>query len=752
VFDLTGNLVSASIGRAGYVGNIYYGNPGNYVDARGVLNPNGVGNASEMITGTAGADNIRSLGGNDTVRAEAGNDTVDGGAGVDFLYGDLGNDSLIGGADNDFLYGNEGNDIMRGGLGTDVMFGGQDNDTMYGGLDPDVMIGGPGNDVMYGGDGVIVGGILDAEPAVGAALLDDNLAGGSGNDTLYGGGGWDTLDGQDGHDVLVPGTGGLVLGGVEAMDGGQGDDIYVVEDVLTFLDMNFADRGLTALQLVNKGAGFRQGNGLGVDEVRIAQTVAGDFNLAATNTLGLVQIFSGIERVVIGTGLGAVADRTGTAAINVDAALAVPGINVGLEILGNAGANIIIGTAFDDTLDGGLGNDVLEGGIGNDTYVLSAATDTVIETTGAGSDTIIIDGNFSYTLGVDFENLTLAGVASVNGTGNGLDNVINGNSGNNALSGLAGNDQISGGAGSDTINGGAGLDVLTGGAGNDLFTFDSVADIGNDPLLRERITDFATGDQVRFTFDADTTQNGVQGFSVIGNAPFTGAGQLRFENGVLYGNVNADLNADFQIEMTGLVSFTLADLFTAITGTNGGDNITGTANGDIIFGLGGNDIIDGLAGNDSIDGGLGNDSLVGGAGDDTLNGGGGNDTLTGGTGNDWLIGSAGRDLMTGGTGADRFIFGAAVAEIGTQAATRDIIQDFTRAQGDIIDLSVIDANTGVAGDQAFQFIGTAAFSAPGQLRYAGGQLQGNVTGNNGAEFVITINNLLPNMVAGDFIL
>jgi hypothetical protein len=69
VFDTAGNVVTAAVGRAGYIGGVFYGNPGNYVDARGVLNANGVGNASEMIAGTAGNDTVFGLGGNDTVRA-----------------------------------------------------------------------------------------------------------------------------------------------------------------------------------------------------------------------------------------------------------------------------------------------------------------------------------------------------------------------------------------------------------------------------------------------------------------------------------------------------------------------------------------------------------------------------------------------------------------------------------------------------------------------------------------------------------
>lgn len=873
VMDANGNPVTASLGRAGFVtigGNsVFHGNPGNYVDARGVLNPNGIGNASEMISGTDGVDRINGLGGNDTIRGAGGNDIINGGAGVDFLYGGLGNDTLDGGVDNDFMYGDEGNDTMRGGLGIDTMFGNDGNDTMYGGLDGDILNGGAGDDVIYGGDGVTVGGVLDPEDPVAVALLDDNINGGSGNDILYGGGGWDALAGMSGHDILVPGTGGNAQGGRDTMDGGEGDDIYIVEDALDFESQDFADSGLTTAQLILKGPAFRQGNGLGIDEVRLAANAAGDYIIGVTNALGVVQGFTGIERIVIGTGTGATANRNGTAAINVDASLANPGINLGLEILGNAGANTIIGTAFNDYLDGGLGNDVLEGGTGDDTYVLSAAGDVVTELTGSGNDTVIVDGAFNYTLSADVESLILQSTA-LQGTGNALDNVITGNASNNVLRGLAGNDTLNGGAGNDQLWGGAGFDTLTGGAGNDVFVFGSVADIGNNALIMETVTDFAAGDLLDFTsIDANTGTNGFQFFTYIGSGPFTGAGQLRYENGVLYGNVNADLAADFRINMLGLPTLSTASFVTpptmsiaapagaginegnagttphvftvtltqaavidvtfnwavtgtgatpanaadfggtlpggtitiaagattatitvnvsgdtvseanetflvtlsnpvgavlgtatatstilnddAINGTNGNNTLNGTAGNDIINGLGGNDILNGGAGNDVMDGGTGNDTLNGGDGNDTLNGGGGDDILNGGNGTDILIGSVGRDTMTGGAGNDTFRFGAAIAEIGTAAATRDVITDFSRGEGDIIDLSAIDANTGAGGNQAFTFIGNAAFSAPGQLRYANGVLQGNVGGSLAADFSITLQNS-PALQAGDLIL
>jgi hypothetical protein len=37
--------------------------------------------------------------------------------------------------------------------------------------------------------------------------------------------------------------------------------------------------------------------------------------------------------------------------------------------------------------------------------------------------------------------------------------------------------------------------------------------------------------------------------------------------------------------------------------------------------------------------------------------------------------------------------------------------------GDVISLTDIDANIALSGDQAFQFVGTAAFTGIGQIRY-----------------------------------
>ena len=65
----------------------------------------------------------------------------------------------------------------------------------------------------------------------------------------------------------------------------------------------------------------------------------------------------------------------------------------------------------------------------------------------------------TYTLGANVENLTLTGAAAINGTGNGLNNVLTGNTGNNVL------------------DGGVGADTLVGGAGNDTYVVDIASDV-----------------------------------------------------------------------------------------------------------------------------------------------------------------------------------------------------------------------------------------------------------------------------------
>ena len=69
------------------------------------------------------------------------------------------------------------------------------------------------------------------------------------------------------------------------------------------------------------------------------------------------------------------------------------------------------------------------------------------------------------------------------------------------------------------------------------------------------------------------------------------------------------------------------------------------------------------------------------------------------------IGGLGKDRLSGDGGNDVFEF---FADHSLDAAP-DIIGDFTQGE-DKIDLSKIDADTNIANDQDFTFIGTDAFS------------------------------------------
>ena len=120
------------------------------------------------------------------------------------------------------------------------------------------------------------------------------------------------------------------------------------------------------------------------------------------------------------------------------------------------------------------------------------------------------------------------------------------------------------------------------------------------------------------------------------------------------------------------------------------------------------------------------------------------DTLLGGAGNDLLMGGSGRDCLWGGSGADLFRFADGDFAGGTLALA-DVISDFNAADGDRIDLSAIDALPGI-GDNAFRFIGSAAFSgAGGELRTAIEDgyllLQGDTTPDGNADFAIRLDGL-----------
>jgi Ca2+-binding RTX toxin-like protein len=208
--------------------------------------------------------------------------------------------------------------------------------------------------------------------------------------------------------------------------------------------------------------------------------------------------------------------------------------------------------------------------------------------------------------------------------------------------------------------------------------------------------------------------------------------------------------------------------FRPIDGTPGDDVLAGTSGNDRIFGGDGDDRIAGRDGRDQVHGGNGGDTLRGGReddrifgdpGDDRLSGGAGYDRLDGGPGNDTLIGGAWADELTGGPGADCFVYRAVSdSRVLTGPDQRDLIRDFSRAEGDRIDLSGIDADATLPGRQAFVFVSEPG-GQPGR-----GELSvftvslvlrtfvvANVDDDPAPDLQILLDGLIP-FTAGDFIL
>ncbi|MOA25313.1 Serralysin G precursor [compost metagenome] len=112
--------------------------------------------------------------------------------------------------------------------------------------------------------------------------------------------------------------------------------------------------------------------------------------------------------------------------------------------------------------------------------------------------------------------------------------------------------------------GGLGRDILTGGAGNDIFDFNALGETGLTSATWDVITDFTRGaDKIDLsTLDANTATAANDAFTAfIGSAvAFSQAGQLKFANGVVYGNTDTDSAAEFAIQLTGISTLSMADL------------------------------------------------------------------------------------------------------------------------------------------------------------------------------------------------
>ena len=440
------------------------------------------------------------------------------------------------------------------------------------------------------------------------------------------------------------------------------------------------------------------------------------------------------------------------------------------------GDDTIFGEGGNDALAGGHGDDSISGGDGDDWILGGSINVTGTDTAdgGAGNDTITATAAGVMYGGDGVDELhwlsitadpVLLGITSEAQPGHfegfyvvpevvggvtyvfvprpvvvdGIERIL-------ASTG-AGNDTVSGGALNDEIHVYQGDNEAYGFGGNDTLSYSaggaSTLDGGEGDDVA-MVRPGALGDFV-FTVAPDGSAGDNHG-AVITNVE-------RFSLALYTGDDWAQLGAgaDTAYADSGDDTMLGGGGQDSLHGGDGADSLAGEADADTLFGAHGDDSLSGGDGTDTVKGGVGDDTLSGGAGADLLDGGDGADLLDGGEGNDklrgnlgadTLVGGLGADALNGGLGADVFRF-LAPSESTVQVAGRDTIKDF--APGDRIDLSAIDANGGLAGDPLFAFIGTAAFSAPGQIRAVaqGGNtiVQVNIAGTGGAEMAIRLNGL-----------
>ena len=650
--------------------------------------------------------------------------------------------------------------------------------------------------------GVNLIGSADSE-SITTAGGDDVINSGGGNDAIFSGGGNDRITDTIGTSTTIQAGAGddaIDLGSnifsSSLVNGGDGID------TLSVLGSNLTGLSIVAIEVLQTGGGAvtaRAGQFEAFDTIRAGATATSTvrLNLAATGgatTLDIMDelnsgggprgvILNGTlddETITTGDGNDAVNgiggdDTIDTGNGNDSVTFATGGVNVirtgaGLDTITIVSGGIF--TSASGSVDGGADIDFLEapgrnltGLVLSNLEVLNTKNGLVVAFASQfdAFDIIRRDG-ISFTGDVQL-TLAASGIATVLD----LSDELNAGGGPRGvrLTGSSDNETVRIGDGNSTVNLGAGDDAIVTGNGNNIITDTA----GNDTIItgtgNDSVTDSAGTSATIVTSDgADTidisnslfTSGELNGGTdgnvdtlIAKNANLAGLNVINFEvlhlgNGTVtafadqfdhFDTIRRDagsVTANVRLTLTASGHATVLDLSDEL-------NSGGGPRGVILTGAADNEVITTGAGADTVSAGDGADSIVGGAGADSLLGGNGNDTL---------IGGAGADKVTGGANADRFVYDTADLAVGEE------ITDFSHSSADKIDLSAIDANATTGADDAFSFIGLAAFGhVAGQLHYtkSGGNLflSGDTNGDGVADFTIKLD-ALASIVSGDFIL
>ncbi|WP_256578888.1 MULTISPECIES: M10 family metallopeptidase C-terminal domain-containing protein [unclassified Pseudomonas] len=559
-----------------------------------------------------GSDNLNGTGNalNNRITGNSGNNILDGGLGADFMAGGTGNDTYIvdnvndvisetstlaneidtvlssinwrlganlenltltgtsdtyaiGNALNNVLIGNDGNNEINGGAGVDTMSGGKGNDTYAVDNAGDIVIeaANEGYDTVLSFVNYTLSANIEEGQLIGNAA---SLTGNSLDNVLIGNAQDNTLNG---------------MAGADTMDGGAGNDSYFVDNVGDVVIER--DASPTQIDAVNSvidytlGANVEWLNLLGSDNLNGTGNALNN-RITGNSGNNILDGGLGADFMAGGTGndtyivdnVNDVISETSTLANEIDTVKSSISWKLGANLenltltgtantyaVGNALNNVLTGNDGNNELNGGAGIDTMIGGKGDDSYALDQAAELTLiqENAAEGNDTLILlYPSTAQTNVVDLgisnlqnvENVTLSGAGTFTLLGNSLNNT------------LIGNDQA------NILDGGAGADTLTGGGGADTFVFNAVNEMGLG-ANRDVITDFnrLQGDKIDLThFDANLLSAGFNGFTFIGADNFTGAGQVRFVDHVLSGNVSGNAGADFEIQLVGVNSFSANDL------------------------------------------------------------------------------------------------------------------------------------------------------------------------------------------------